>query len=75
MPVCSPAWGSRLPRDQVSRMGTSAAWGGLQQHPHGYPAAGGCSAESQRGWHLGSISRSLERELIGAVEFSGLVSW
>lgn len=34
-----------------------------------------CSADSRWGWDLGSLSRSLERGLTGAVGLHGLVSW
>lgn len=74
MPVWSPAWGSQLPRGQVSGMGTSAGWGGVQQHPHGCSAVGEGSAGRRWGWYLGSISRSLERELMGAARLNGLMS-
>lgn len=75
MPVCSPAWGDRLPRGQVSGTGTHAGWGGFQQRPYGCSAVGGGSADSRWAWDLGSLSRSLERGLMGAVGLKGLVSW
>lgn len=61
MPVCSPVWGDWLLREQVSSMGTSAGWGGLQQCPHGCSPMGGGSANSRWGWDLGILSRSLEK--------------
>lgn len=75
MPVCSPVWGSRLHRGQVSSMGTSTGCGGLQQRTHGCSAVGGGRKDSWWGWDLGSLSRSLERGLMGAAGLNNLVSW
>lgn len=82
-PVCSPAWGGWLPRGQVSSMGTSAGWGGLQQHPHGCSAVGGGSTDSRWGRDLVRFSRSLENgadgccgaQWLGELGMQGTKSW